>query len=148
MYIIYVRNVWICKEIEYPGPCKFNGKLCTLNAQNVQICREIEYQNCVNSTGNCVLLMYGMSEFAKKLNIWNCVNSTESCVHYLYRNVRFCGEIEYPFLNSAANCVQYMYFLDFLSYWIYRSALIQREIAYIICTNCFDLERNWISKSA
>ena len=43
MYIIYVRNVCICRELEYPELCKFNGKLCTLNVRNVQICREIEY---------------------------------------------------------------------------------------------------------
>ena len=31
----YVRNVWICKDNEYPELRKFNGKLCTLNVQNV-----------------------------------------------------------------------------------------------------------------
>ena len=30
VYIIYVRNDWICRKIEYPKGRKFNGKLCTL----------------------------------------------------------------------------------------------------------------------
>ena len=39
VYIIYVRNIWICKEIEYLEIYKFNGKLCTLYVWNVWICR-------------------------------------------------------------------------------------------------------------
>ena len=49
VYMIYVRNVWIWRKIEYPEPRKFNGKLCTL-------------------------YMYGMFGLAKKLNLKNCVN--------------------------------------------------------------------------
>jgi len=39
VYIICVRNIWICREIEYLEIYKFNGKLCTLYVQNVWICR-------------------------------------------------------------------------------------------------------------
>ena len=35
VYIIYVRNVWICGEIENLELRKFNVKLCTLNEQTV-----------------------------------------------------------------------------------------------------------------
>ena len=30
VHIIYVRNDWICRKIEYPVGRKFNGKLCIL----------------------------------------------------------------------------------------------------------------------
>ena len=40
--IIYVRNIWIYREIEYLVIYKFNGKLCTLYLQNVWIWRKIE----------------------------------------------------------------------------------------------------------
>ena len=42
VYIIYVQNIWICREIEYLEIYKFNGTLCTFYALNVWICREIE----------------------------------------------------------------------------------------------------------
>ena len=35
VYIIYVRNFWICRNIEYPELGKFNEKLCMLYARNV-----------------------------------------------------------------------------------------------------------------
>ena len=44
VYIIYVRKVWFCGEIEYLKFRKFNEKLCTL-------------------------YMYGMSGYAEKLKI-------------------------------------------------------------------------------
>ena len=47
VYIIYVRNIWICWKIEYPKLQKFNKKLFTL-------------------------YMYGRSGFSEKLNIQNC----------------------------------------------------------------------------
>jgi len=37
VYIINVQNVWICREIEIPDLCKFNGKLYTLFVWNVWI---------------------------------------------------------------------------------------------------------------
>ena len=39
VHIIYVRNIWIRREIEYLEIYKFNGKLCTLYVRNVCICR-------------------------------------------------------------------------------------------------------------
>ena len=57
MYIIYVRNVWICREIEYLELCKL--------------------------TGNWVHYMHGVSSFTEKLNIQNFVNSVGNCVHYI-----------------------------------------------------------------
>ena len=110
VYIIYVRNFWICRKIEYPN-CgnstgklrtlhtygmsgfvekieypelrKFNGKLYTLYIYGmVGFVEKLNVQNCGNSTGNCVQYLHGMSEFAEKLNVQNCVNSTENCVHY------------------------------------------------------------------
>ena len=44
VYIIYVQNIWIRIEIEYPKFRTFNEKLCTL-------------------------YMYGMSGYAEKLKI-------------------------------------------------------------------------------
>ena len=58
VYILYVRNVWICRKIEYPKLRKFNRKLCTL-------------------------YMYGMFGLVKKLNVQSCENSTENCVRYI-----------------------------------------------------------------
>ena len=100
VYIIYVRNIWICREIVYPELRKFNRKLCTLYVWNIWICREIEYPELrkfngklyVRNVWSCgeieypkfrkfigklgTLYMYGMSGFVKKLNIQNCVNPT------------------------------------------------------------------------
>ena len=42
VYIIYVRNFWICRKIEYPEQGKFNGKLCMLYVCNAWIRRKIE----------------------------------------------------------------------------------------------------------
>ena len=39
VYVIYVRNVWICIEIECPEHHKFNEKLFTLYIRNISICR-------------------------------------------------------------------------------------------------------------
>ena len=58
MYIIYARNVCICKKIEYLELRKYNEKLCTL-------------------------YVYVMSGFAKNLNIQNYENSTRNCLHYI-----------------------------------------------------------------
>ena len=54
LYTLYVRNIWICKKFDYPEQRKFNGKLCTFYVRNVWICRKLNIQNCKNSTGNCV----------------------------------------------------------------------------------------------
>ena len=100
VYIIYVRNGWICRKIDCPILRKFNGKLYTLYVRNVWICREIEYPELRKFKGKfCTIFMYDMSRFAEKLNVQNCINSTENCVHY-------------------------------------------------ICTKCLDLQKNWLSRTA
>ena len=58
VYIIYVRNFWICRKIEYPELGKFNGKLYTL-------------------------YIYEMSGFLAKLNLHNYENSIGNCLHYI-----------------------------------------------------------------
>ena len=84
VYIIYVRNGWICRKIDCPILRKFNGKLYTLYVRNVWICREIEYPELRKFKGKfCTIFMYDMSRFAGKLNVQNCINSTENCVHYI-----------------------------------------------------------------
>ena len=70
VYIIYVRNIWIRREIEYLEIYKFNGKSCTLNVRNVWFCGEIEYQKFRKLYEKlCKLYMYGMSGYAEKLKI-------------------------------------------------------------------------------
>jgi len=67
---LYVRTVWIFKENENPELHKFNGKLCTLNVQNVWFCGEIEYPKFRKFKEKlCTFYMYKMSGFAEKLNI-------------------------------------------------------------------------------
>ena len=56
VYIIYVRNIWICREIEY-------------------------LEIYINSSGNYVYSVYGMSRFADKLKLKNSINSAGNCVH-------------------------------------------------------------------
>ena len=110
-YIMYVRNVWICRKIEYPELRKF-----------IRILR--------------TLYMYRMSRFPGKFNIQSCGNSTENCVHYIcteclencvhcictkiqfeivyiiyVRNVWICRKIEYLELRkfNGKLCTFYMY---------------------------------------
>ena len=70
VYIVYVRNVWIYREIECLGIYKFNGKSCTLNVRNVWFCGEIEHPKFRKFNEKlCTLYMYGMSGYAEKLKI-------------------------------------------------------------------------------
>ena len=119
VYILYVRNVWICREIECPKLQNLNWKLCTLCARNVWISRKIEYPLLHIFNGKlCTLYMYEMSGFAEKLNIQNYENSMGNCVHYI--------------------CTEY---LDLQKNWISIAAKIQPKIVYVIYV------RNvWISK--
>ena len=117
-----VRTVWTCREIEYSELSKFNGKLCTLFVQNVWFSREIEYPKFRKFRGKlCTLYMYEMSRFAKKLNILNYGNSTVNYVNYRYRMSGFADKL------------------------VSRTAKIQWEIVYNICTECLVLRRNWMS---
>jgi len=81
--LLYVRNVWICRGINYLELREFNGKLCTLYVWNFLICKMIEYQEFLKFNGNCVHYMYEMSGLEEKLNIKNCVNSTRNYAHYM-----------------------------------------------------------------
>ena len=54
VYIIYVQNIWICREIEYLEIYKFNGKLGKLNVRKVWFYGEIENQKFGKFSGNCV----------------------------------------------------------------------------------------------
>ena len=93
--IIYVRNIWIRREIKYLEIYKFNGKLCTLNVRNVWFCGEIENSKFRKFSGNCVHYMYGMSCFTEKLKIQNFVNPA-GIVYIIYvQNIWICREIEY-----------------------------------------------------
>ena len=79
--IIYVRNLWICRKIEYTKLQKYNGKLCTLYVRNVWISKKIEYRELrIFNVKLCTLYMYGMTRFAEKLNVQNCVNWAGNCL--------------------------------------------------------------------
>ena len=81
---IYVRKVWICRKVQYPKLCKFNGKLSTLYMYRMSgLVKKSNVQNCVNSTGNCVHYMYRVSRCVRNLNIQNYKNSMANCVHYI-----------------------------------------------------------------
>ena len=54
VYIIYVRNVLICREIENLELSKFVGKLCTLIVRKVWFYGEIENPKFRKFCGNCV----------------------------------------------------------------------------------------------
>ena len=105
LYIIYVRNVWICRKIEYLELRNFKGKFCTLYMYERWIYKKIEYLELLKFNGNLgTLYMYGTFGFPKKLNIHNCKNSTGNCVHYTIVEKN----------------------------WISRTAKIQRKIWYVI----------------
>ena len=84
VYIIFVQNVWIYRNIDCPELHKFNENLCTENVPNVRIFREVEYLELrkLNKIF-CTLFLHGMSGFAKKLNIQNSENSMRNCIHYI-----------------------------------------------------------------
>ena len=70
VYIIYVRDIWFCGEIEYSKFVKFNEKLCTLYMYEISgFVEKLNILKYINSTGNYVCYTYGMSGFANKLKI-------------------------------------------------------------------------------
>ena len=110
VYIIYARNVLICRKFEYPELRKFNWKLSTLYMYGMSgFAGKLNFQNRVIWMGNCIHNMYEMSGFVENLNIQNCENSTRNCVHYI--------------LTKR---------LYLLKIWISRIAKIHRDIVYII----------------
>ena len=69
------------------------------------------------------LCLYWMSGFAEKLNIQNCENWTGNCVHYMHGISELAEKLNIPYcIYSLGNCVHY------------------------ICTECLDLQKNWISR--
>ena len=62
--------------------------------------------------------MYGMAGLAEKLKIQNCINSTGNCGHYMYGLFGFAEKLN-------------------IQNW-----KIRREIVYIICIDCLDLQKN------
>ena len=56
------------------------GIVYIIYVRNIQIRREIEYLEYINSMGNYVHYMFGMFGFADKLKIQNSENSTGNCV--------------------------------------------------------------------
>ena len=85
VYIIYGRNVKICREIENLERRKFNGKLCAFDVRNGWFCLEIEYPKFHKFSGKlCIFCMYGISRFAEKLNIFKYINLAGNYVHHTY----------------------------------------------------------------
>ena len=124
--VMYVRNVWISKKIECPKLCKLIKKFCKLHVQNVWICRKIDYPELRKFNGKlCTFYTYGMSGFAEKLNILNCENWTGNCVHFMHGMSGLAKKLNIPcYIYSMGNCVHY------------------------ICTECLDLQKNIISRTA
>ena len=144
VYIIYVRNFWICRKIEYPELGKFNRKLSLLNVRNVWVCKKIEYPElhkfyrklCTlyvwnvwiwrkiycpklrKFNGNCVHNTYGMSRFAEKLKVKTAEIQRETVYIIFVQNVWICKRN-----------------------WISRTPKIQREIVYIIY-----VRKGWICR--
>ena len=94
MYIIYARNVLICRKIEYPELRNFNGKLCTVYAHIVWIRKKIEYHVLhVFNSKLCTLYMYGMSGLAEKLNVHNCITWMGNCIRNMHEMYGFAGNL-------------------------------------------------------
>ena len=112
LYIIYVRKVWICRKIEYPELRKFNGKFCAL----------------------CMYRMFG---FAEKLNIQNCkilmgnyicTNGLDLLKNWISRTAKLCTLYLYVMSGFAKNLNV-------------QNSANEREIVYIICTECPELRK-------
>ena len=100
VYIIYLRNAWICWKIEYPELWKFIGILCTLYMYKMSrfsgnwIFRAVEIQQKI------VNIMYRIFGLPKKLNLQSGENPTKNCVFIYLRNVWISKKIECPKLNK------------------------------------------------
>ena len=76
-----------------------------------------------------------MSRFAENLNIQNCENWTGYCVRYMHGMSTLAEKLNIPYcMYSMGNCVHYIFTecLDLKKNWISRTAKIQREIVYNI----------------
>ena len=148
---MYVRNIWICRKIEYPELQKFNRKLYALYMYGMfGLAKKLNVQNWENSKVNCVHYMNRMSGCVEKLNIQSCENLSENCVLYL-RTVVISKKIECPELRKFYRklCTLYTYGISGLAKnWMLKIAKIKQEIVYIICTEYHDLQKNLISRIA
>ena len=97
---LYVRNDWICRKIECPELHKFYEKFSTLYVRNVWISRKIDCHSCANSVGNCVHYMHGMSEFVKNWLSKLRKFDGKLCALYMNGMSGFAEEIEYPELQK------------------------------------------------
>ena len=78
-----------------------------------------------------------MSGFAEKLNVQICENSMGNWVHFLYGISGFAEKLNIPtFENSTQNSVHYIRTerLDLQKSLMSRTAKIELEIVYVICT--------------
>ena len=154
MYVIHVRNVWICRKIEYPKLRKFNGKFFTLYKYGSPgFVEKLNIQNCENSTGNCV--HYICTERLDLLKNWisRTAKIQWEIVYIVYvRNGWICQKIEYPELRKFDGkfCTLYMYgmsgFAEKLN--IQNCENSKANFVHYICTEGLDLQKNWISRTA
>ena len=84
-----------------------------------------------------------MSGFTEKLNVETAEIQRGNCVHYICTK---CLDLLKKFniqnsKNSTGNCIHYISteWVDLQKNRMSRIAKIQREIMYIICTECLDL---------
>ena len=154
VYIIYVRNVLICKKIEYPELRKFNGKLCTVYMYATSgFAAKLNIQNCENSTGNCVYYICTECLDLQKNWISRTAKIQWEIVYSIYvRNVWICCKIEYPELRkfNGKLCTLYMCgmagFAEKLNIQSCKNSM-ENSVRYT-CTEFLDLQKNWISRSA
>ena len=124
IYIIYVRNFWICRKIEYLELGKFNRKLCTLYVRNVWICKKIERPKLHKFNRKLCTLYVRNVWIWRKIDVQSCGNSIENCVHYT------CGMFGFAEKLNV------------------QTTEIQREIMHIIRTEFLDLHKNWVFRTA
>ena len=153
MYVIYVRYVWISKKIEYPKLHIFNGKLCMLYINGMDGLEEkLNIQRVKNSTGNCVHYICTECLDLQKNWISRTAKIQWEIVYGIYvRNVWICCKIEYPELRkfNGKLCILYMYvtfgFAKKLNIQNCENSM-ENSVRYT-CTECLDLQKNWISRS-
>ena len=115
------------------------------------MCRKIEYLELRNFNGKlCALYLYERSGFAEELNIQNCENSTGNCVYYMCtksqdlqkiwisRTVKIQGKLCTLYTHGMS------WFAENLN--IQNCEISTRNCEHYICTECQDLQRDWISR--
>ena len=135
IYIIYVRKVWICRNIEYPELRKYNEKLCTLYVYVTSgFAKNLNIQNCENSTGNLVHYICMEWPDLKKNWISKAVKIQREIVDIMYvQNVWISKKIEYPKLCKLIRKLCKLYVRNA---WICRKILYSnlRKFSGKLCT--------------